>query len=382
MPVKFHNGSWGETLTGVGLALLGVLFASSAAILMRVSHAPKNADRRRVLLAGAVGLLVLDCLVGVLAYGYAPLSLLAPLATLVIVLNALLAYHVLDERLTSRETWATVAITVGSASSVFMGSRQAADRTLSQLAHMLTRGAFVAFIVVFMVMLVSTAMLVRFLRPHTAGMRQRSLQHEGSSRGDPTPEELTRYRLHALAYGVLTSGIASWTNLLAKVIVESVQSNSMKDSPSLFACLVVLAIACACAQLYCLQDMMGLFEAVLIVPIHQCFLVLFLILGGTLMFEELHGFSVVRSFFFCLSVAVSFVGLWVLSQRVPHKGAHTEHAKVAASDSRDAIARADSRRSAADAGEVVLDDDDDLGLDSEHTSLLSQRRTAPASGAV
>lgn len=71
----------------------------------------------------------------IIAYGLAPLSVVAPVASLTIVTNAILANLFFKETLTRMDFVASAIILCGAAAAAATGSKQAADRTLVLLQY-------------------------------------------------------------------------------------------------------------------------------------------------------------------------------------------------------------------------------------------------------
>ena len=82
---------------------------------------------------------------------------------------------------------------------------------------------------------------------------------------------------------MLTSGVASWTNLYGKTMVELMRATATDKSVQIAlmtTAFAVLALVSDVMQLKCMAMMMAAFEAVLIIPMYQCLFVINLILEG------------------------------------------------------------------------------------------------------
>jgi drug/metabolite transporter (DMT)-like permease len=88
---------------------------------------PPYAHRKRPVWYGIFALYIAGGVIDFAAYGLAPLSLLAPVATLTIVINALLARAVFGEQLTIRDALGSAVIIVAAGTATAVGSRAGAE---------------------------------------------------------------------------------------------------------------------------------------------------------------------------------------------------------------------------------------------------------------
>lgn len=122
----------------------------------------------------------------------------------------------------------------------------------------------------------------------------------------------------AVAAAFLTSGLGSWTNLFGKSAVELLKHTITGDNQffNVVAWVLVAAtIICAILQLKAMSRMMETFEAVLIVPIYQCFFILQLIIAGFVYFDEISTLTQTNLIIFACCIFVCFVGIYILAQR-------------------------------------------------------------------
>jgi len=127
-----------------------------------------------------------------------------------------------------------------------------------------------------------------------------------------------RKLLRALCYAVLTSGIAAWTNMLAKASVGLLAASVTEEKSSFLtkplAWLIISAvIPAALLQLSLMASMFSSFEAILIVPIFQSTLIFGLILEGAFYFQDFVGISLESLLSFLSSLVMCILGVFLLA---------------------------------------------------------------------
>jgi drug/metabolite transporter (DMT)-like permease len=290
------------------------------------------------------------------AFGFAPMSLVAPTGALTIAINAVLAYLFFGERLSGVEIMGTALILVGSITAIAVGSRSDSEATLDDLLHLYTRPA----VIIYGIINVGVVVLSFFyISLHEKAMRLKAEEEEerrerGSKVGidaesssstplvsptdgpDSLPPDLSpedkppvtaatailrlswRDRLRALASALLSSGLSSWTNLMGKSAVElvktTVQGSNQMNSLTAWVFLAAV-VGCAVLQLRAMSYMMRSFDAVLVVPIYQCLYVMLMILTGIVYFNE--GASLTREKIpiFIGAILVCMCGIICITQR-------------------------------------------------------------------
>eukprot|EP01006_Ploeotia_vitrea_P039077 TRINITY_DN66311_c4_g14_i1.p2 TRINITY_DN66311_c4_g14~~TRINITY_DN66311_c4_g14_i1.p2 ORF type:complete len:394 (-),score=196.53 TRINITY_DN66311_c4_g14_i1:53-1234(-) len=385
-PYSLKGIRFSDAFVGVSLAVAGVIFSSFATVIIKVAHrqqhgVPKEHREpayKRSIWWVIVALYICDALLDFVAYGFAPMSLLAPTSALSIAFNAVIAYYLLHEKLDSRALVGTGMILVGSMSAVSVGSRQPADHTLETMKALFLRPGFVVFIVTDVLLLSALYFLVVQLRPVAAIVRRKK---QAGQR--PTAKEMRKHVTLAVSYAFLVSSIASWTNLLAKVFVELISSftHNHFDLKLLFShaltwIALVTVVVLSAVQLMLLSDMMRLFEAVVIVPIYQCLFILCLITYGGAYFEEFSNVEAVRVIIFILCVLVSFAGIVMLDKASSVMAPPEEDYNTDAGDTSDDDEEEQQQAHTADDTSKLLDNsessqprtDDDA---QEHESLLN-----------
>jgi len=116
----------------------------------------------------------------------------------------------------------------------------------------------------------------------------------------------------AVLAAIITSTVASWTNLFGKGFVEMLKAQEFYSAVTwiLLACLSASGLL----QLMCMRFQMQTFEAVVIIPIYQCLFILSLILEGSVYFEEFSNVSWPSLGLFGFGLCLCILGISILSR--------------------------------------------------------------------
>jgi len=129
---------------------------------------------------------------------------------------------------------------------------------------------------------------------------------------DKLPE---RKLVRAIFFAYFTSGIASWTNMLAKTAVDLLTDDSSLLTSEPVVWVIIIAVPFfAFLQLRLMAYMFASFEAVLIVPVFQSIFIFGLILEGIFYFQDFIGIAPVFLGLFGISVVLVIVGMFLLSR--------------------------------------------------------------------
>jgi len=124
-----------------------------------------------------------------------------------------------------------------------------------------------------------------------------------------------RKLVRAIFFAFFTSGVAAWTNMLAKAGVDLISDASLSIFTEPLAYVLILAVPIAAfIQLRLMAAMFSAFEAVLIVPVFQSIFIFGLILEGAFYFQDFLGISPLNLGGFLLSIVLCIVGMFLLAR--------------------------------------------------------------------
>lgn len=232
-------------LVGVQLTVLGTAIAAVGNLLVTKSSETKNA------LYAVIGnflIVVVGSALTLISYSFASQSLLAPLAGLTIVWNALLTRTRFFEKPPSstRVNHATVSVFIGCVLIVAGASKREPVITLDTLASFATAKPFVAYAVAYAAACIAT--------------------------------RASRSGIARAGFGGLVGGV---TNLLAKLAVETFKPNR----PLAYVLIAALG-ACAAIQLSSLNLCLKRYPPSSVVPAYQAALLFGSTLTATIFFDE------------------------------------------------------------------------------------------------
>ena len=260
---------------------------------------------RQALWRFGLSLVVLGSLSDFIALMFAAQSIIAPLGSLTLVWNTLLAPCLLHEQVTRSDLIATAAIVMGSSLSVACADHR--DRLYSphELFELFARLRFVLYALSVSGGMLGLYLLIRGL-------------DDGQQAGS---RSLRFHRRQRFCYAALAGLLGGQSVLLAKCVGALLVSSMAGQSLLLlhyqsYAIGLLLALTVA-SQLHFLNEGLRLFTSSYIIPVYQSFWILSSVSSGMIFFGEWKGvFDQLGSGLgFPLGVAVTVAGVCALSQR-------------------------------------------------------------------
>jgi len=255
-----------------------------------------------------LSLVMLGSLADFAALMFAAASIVAPLGSLTLVSNTLLAPLLLGESITRRDLLATGAIVAGSVVAVTFADHEERILTVQELfdcfatVRVAVYGLFVALGVTALMTLQRQLSRVQLAEP-------RRYQAEGLE------------RVHRFTYAALAGMVGAQSVLFAKCTGE-ILVNTFRGHTFLALYWQTYAIVAAMcltivAQVRWLNRGLQQWDALYIVPVFQSFWILLSVTGGMVFFDEWKGVfdSSARGIMFPLGVITTIAGVYVLSQR-------------------------------------------------------------------
>ena len=243
-----------------------------------------------------LALVILGSLADFVALIFAAQSIIAPLGSLTLVFNTVLAPLLLGERIGSVDVLATVCIVLGSSLSVACADHRDKLYGLDELFGLFIKPRFVAYSLLVAALI---AALYYHIRVLSASL---SRKH-------------TRFCYAALA-GIVGAQSVLAAKCVGTMVVDSLKGHSMFLQLESWLILALLALTIT-FQIHYLNEGLRLFASSYVIPIYQSFWILGSVTAGMIFFGEYKGVMDQWSTAvgFPTGVLVVVAGVYVLSQR-------------------------------------------------------------------
>ena len=254
-----------------------------------------------------LSLVVVGSFADFIALIFAAQSIIAPLGSLTLVSNTVLAPFLLKESITGLDVLATVAIVIGSSLSVACADHRDRLYGLDELFHLFVRGRFLLYVAV-----VCTAMFVLY----------GCIQHIDRIQAEAPADVYRTYRRHhRFCFAALAGIVGAQSVLFAKCVGTLLVSSIAGDGFLLFrwqtyAIFLLLSLTVT-AQIHYLNEGLRQFTSTYVIPVYQSFWILTSVLSGMVFFNEWRGVfdEVGTGIGFPLGVLLTVAGVYVLSKR-------------------------------------------------------------------
>jgi len=265
------------------------------------------------------------------ALAFAAQSLVAPLGSVVLVVNAIMSPWILKERITSRDIQAVMLIIVGDVLIVLYASHEETSYSLNELIDFFTRPAFLAFLIITVGFCLFLAhkkdQLDLLLDPNRASYYDSKDEHEA----DKSTKWVSDEAMHPYTYAALAGIVGGLSVLLAKCVAELVKVTIEGDSsqfhnPVSWLFTVALLITCI-AQVHWINQGLERYDSFYIVPMFHVHWNIWSILGGIVFFNEFQTFTAINYGLFLLGVTCILVGVAYLAQREMQNQTHVNKSK-------------------------------------------------------
>ncbi|XP_054801295.1 probable magnesium transporter NIPA8 [Prosopis cineraria] len=251
--------------------------------------------------AGIVFFILGNCL-NFISFGYAAQSLLAALGSVQFVSNIAFAYFVLKKMVTVKVLIATAFIVLGNIFLVAFGNHQSPVYTPEQLAEKYTNVAFLAYLIVLILVV--------------------ALHHNIYRRGGLllaiAGQDLRPYchLLLSFSYAVVSGAIGSCSVLFAKSLsnlLRRAMSSGYQLQSWFTYSMLLFFLSTAGFWMTRLNEGLSLFDGILIVPMFQIAWTFFSICTGFVYFQEYQVFDALRTTMFILGMMCVFIGICLLA---------------------------------------------------------------------
>ena len=238
-----------------------------------------------------------------LSFGFAPMSLLAPLGAMTLVLNMIIAPCFLSETLTKRDVVYTLVIFAGTLLCVLFGSKEEKSYTIDELLALYSNVPFIVFAIVFCLLMI----IVYFL------LKQISLREHNKL------ETIWDVRFQSFAYPCMGGTFGAMSVLFAKSCTEIAKMTIAGDNQfaHFFAYVEIIGLlVCVFLQMKLLNMGLEKADALFIVPVYQVFWVVMSVVAGMIYFQDYTDMDWTAMFCFIIGVVITLLGVYFLTQRV------------------------------------------------------------------
>lgn len=284
-------------MKAVLVALCSLTLSLGAAVGVNIQKLSMNREEKgrkpflQPLWLIGMAVIVVDAIGDFVFIGMAPQSMLAPLGSLSLGFNVILApfFH-REERVTRTTVLATAVIYVGSIISVLYAASSNPSYNLARIKELAGNPYFIDYIVFIFVL-------------------QGAILFNGKRKG-----------FGMLHYTALAGTLGGETLIFAKTSSELVKNailrrdfNDLRNPISIVA--VIMTVVTALTQLHVLNLGLAKFEAVIVVPVYQTFLNACAITMGLIFFQEYRLMSRKDTTMYSLGLVITLVGVKMLVQQ-------------------------------------------------------------------
>lgn len=284
-------------MKAVLVALCSLTLSLGAAVGVNIQKLSMNREEKgrkpflQPLWLIGIAVIVVDAIGDFVFIGMAPQSMLAPLGSLSLGFNVILApfFH-REERVTRTTVLATAVIYVGSIISVLYAASSNPSYNLARIKELAGNPYFIDYIVFIFVL-------------------QGAILFNGKRKG-----------FGMLHYTALAGTLGGETLIFAKTSSELVKNailrrdfNDLRNPISIVA--VIMTVVTALTQLHVLNLGLAKFEAVIVVPVYQTFLNACAITMGLIFFQEYRIMSRKDTTMYSIGLVITLVGVKMLVQQ-------------------------------------------------------------------
>ena len=291
-------------------------------------------------------LVLIDCILDILSFGFADLSLIAALGAISLLFNAMIATRFLQERMTRRDSLGTFLVFAGTTTSVIFANRKTPAYAVDQLVRNLLEPTFFIWVSTVGLLLTAGGVSIRKLK-RQAIERHPELSRRSASNGDEgslarseslvppeqesAPTQLHRSELleflrgyHAVLYAACAGLAGGQAISFAKSAVEIVKSAAWGGTDHFVSgpgpWLIILAtVVMVLLQFHFLNEGLRLFDALSIIPVYQAAWIFCGVMGGFVYLGEAaeNSRTTWQLALFVFGGAVTIVGVALLAKHQP-----------------------------------------------------------------
>jgi hypothetical protein len=298
--LDYAGASYGMWFLGLGINFLFSFMAALGLNLQKKSladHADDNVPphRQRMWMFGFITM-TMGSVFDFVAFGLAPMSLLAPLAALTLVWNMLIAGWMHGERVDRSNLVATGVIFAGVTVAVIFSSHSTPLYTVEKLVSLFLTGQAIVYMILTIVAGgVATYLLVQYA-------------------GQSPPWKV-------VAYGLLAGAIGGQSVMFAKATVEIIKAawigaaSLLSPTPWVIGALTAILLV---TQLRILNRGLEQYAALTMIPVYQSFWILCSTVSGLIYFDEWHELTGAQQAYFVAGTLLTLLGVMILLRGRAH----------------------------------------------------------------
>jgi len=238
-----------------------------------------------------MAVIVVDAIGDFVFIGLAPQSLLAPLGSLSLGWNVILApiFH-REEKVTKTTVVATAVIYVGTIISILYAASSNPNYNLQKIKELAKNPSFLNYLV------------------FTLAVQGTLILH-GKRKG----YGMLHYTCGAGSLGGQTIIFAKTSSELVKNAILKKEYDDLRSPISCMA--IIMTVVTALTQLHVLNTGLAKFEALIVVPVYQTFINAFAITGGLIFFQEYRAMSKKDGTMYSIGLMITLIGVKMLVQQ-------------------------------------------------------------------
>lgn len=226
-----------------------------------------------------------------MAYGFGPASVVAPLGTTTVVVNAYIAIIFLGEKLRWQDVIGTYIIIVGAFLIITFSTQQDTQLTASQIRDHLLAWPFILYFIAECILFCGAI----YLQTHRSFVSQDHVV------------------LHILPAALIASLTIISAKAVAGMIALTMDGKSQLQYPMFYFMFLILALT-GVIQVKFVTSAMKEFDSTVVVPTYFVFFTLSAILAGVFFYAEFYGLSFVQLIMFTFGCFCSFLGVYLITQ--------------------------------------------------------------------
>ena len=263
-----------------------------------------------------------------MALGFAAQSLIVPVGGFTLVANVFFAHYWLKEDLTRLDLLATFMIILGIVLITAFADKNEVTYDIEELKMLYKHTRFY----IYLALVVTTCIVMFSIVKH--------IQKIDAKFGHKSEEYKPWRRVHPVFTAALSGVIGAQSTLFAKSTAELLKKTFGGDNQlnNIVTWVIILAMLCTIfGQIHWLTTALKDFNAVLVVPIFQCFFILFSIISGGVYFNEFAKMTGLQTTMFALGVLVTLSGVVLLASSQASQAQGGEAEKIEGDDAESGI---------------------------------------------
>jgi hypothetical protein len=312
-------------IVGVLFAFVACCLSNTGVNLQKLAHNRARRNHKSIIkdprwLIG-MGSVIVGSILDLVSYVFAPMSLLAPLGAMTLVVNLFVAPCMLGEQLTRYDVVITIIILSGTVIAVVFGSKSNVSYTSRELERLYTQTLFIVYICItgFLVICALTFLIYIYRRTkaNKSSVSERQLKAEA-------------FLYPALA-GVCGAHSALFAKSATELVSESISGNNQFDQPLPYFFILFLGFLLV-MQMKFLNNGLARADALYIVPIYQVVWVVMNAVVGMTYFRDFTSMSDLSAALFAVGIFITSVGVGLLSRRESTAVPQLEPVELSADD--------------------------------------------------